>query len=134
MGVVCPDYCQILLPGKRNKQNCLVWGSERLQQVYKVPHSSPSAMTWYTSSRKEVTGPHFWENETYGTELQKHALMLCVFTTSNLYEEHDILTRWCCLSMCRCCTIVLRVKASTPLDTESSPDSLASTLAWFDFV
>lgn len=50
------DECRVSLSGKVKKQNCLMCGLERPQELFEAPHKFPSVMVLWALSRNEIIG------------------------------------------------------------------------------
>lgn len=99
-------------------------------------HLSTLPLLWFGAPchKTKTLDPISWKWKRYRTELQKDALLLCVFTALKLSARHNISTGWCFSALCRCCVSVLRPRGSRPLGRESKPVSLASICAWLNFL
>ena len=77
--IIFPDECKLFLPGKVNKQNCRIRGTERPNQVYETLHNSASVIVWCTMSKSGVICSYFSEDENVTGSTYKRMLRYFCF-------------------------------------------------------
>lgn len=86
--------------GEGEQAELSLMGSERLQQVCDAPHNSLGYGLMRLVTKQKNWALSFRKQKRYGIELQKDALIPCVFTTSKLAERPDLLTECCSFLLC----------------------------------
>lgn len=128
------DECKISQPGKVNKQNCRICGSERHQQVNKTSYKSFSVMIWCVFLQKEIIKPFFKNENITGQSCKRFLRYHVIPLLPRLSGRYDISTAWCSSLLCHCCKAVLTKNASKPLDRDIKHDSLTSTFARLNYL